>query len=638
MTPRGLRARLRISLPALILAGVLSLSTSATANALTSPQATPPTPGALSGDGPTKRYLLGGEWLYQADPADTGIAAQWWRPSSRAAWASAVTVPNAFNNGDYSDSSAMGSVGWYRRDFTLPPGAFPAYVPTAERRWIIRFESVNYRATIWLNGRLIGRHTGTGLPFEFALSGLTNGVNHLIVRIDSRRGPLDLPPRQGGWWNFGGILREVYLRPVAGVDIADAEFTPRLPCPSCVATIAVSVRLRNLTGRPLAVQLSGRFGHSARFPVGTTTIPPGASSVAGATLRVIRPRLWTVGQPQLYRASLWLTDGKGRPLAEYITMTGIRQIAVNADGHLTINGRVVHLRGVEIREQDRVSGAALSPAQITQLVDWARLLGATLIRTDEPSPLLAELADRDGLLIWSEIPVSGLTPNQELTDPRWVAGAHALLRDNILTNRHHPSILLWSIGNELQAPANAQVRSYIAGAVALARRLDPTRPVGMAISDWPGMGCQSAYAPLQVIGVNEYFGWYSAGGGVTDDRDALGPYLDALRACYPHQALMISEFGFEATRDGPVEVRGTYQFQADAAAYHLRVFASKRWLSAAIYFLLQDAASQPHHSGGNPFPTPPFVNKGLIDLSGHEKLAFAVVAAIFRATAQLGSK
>ena len=126
----------------------------------------------------------------------------------------------------------------------------------------------------------------------------------------------------------------------------------------------------------------------------------------------------------------------------------------------------------------------------------------------------------------------------------------------------------------------------------------------------------ASYAPVQVIGFNDYFGWFDAGGGATDDRDALSPFLDSLRACYPNKALFITEFGFDANMDGPVEQRGTYAFQSDSAAFHLGVFATKPYLSGAIYFLLQDAATFPSYAGGNPFPDPPWDQKGLIDRPG----------------------
>src|SRR5205085_11894364 len=121
--------------------------------------------------------------------------------ASTVGWSS-TTVPNAYNAGDLSAASMNGYVGWYRRDFTLPAGAFARYVPSAARRWIVRFESVNYRATVWLNGRLVGGHNGAYLPFEMNLNGPRHGLNRLIVRVDDRRTAGALPPGPGGgWWH-----------------------------------------------------------------------------------------------------------------------------------------------------------------------------------------------------------------------------------------------------------------------------------------------------------------------------------------------------------------------------------------------------------------------------------------------------
>ena len=131
---------------------------------------------------------------------------------------------------------------------------------------------------------------------------------------------------------------------------------------------------------------------------------------------------------------------------------------------------------------------------------------------------------------------------------------------------------------------------------------------------------------------------FDAGGGGSDDRDALSPFLDTVRACYPRKAIMITEFGFDSNQNGSVEVRGTYQFQANSAAFHLGVFATKPWLSGAIYFPLQDFANNPNYSGGNPYPDPPWDQKGLIDQYRNLKPAFAVVASIFKSTQQIGAR
>ncbi|HUE26735.1 MAG TPA: glycoside hydrolase family 2 TIM barrel-domain containing protein, partial [Solirubrobacteraceae bacterium] len=511
------------------------------------------------------------------------------------------------------------------------------YVPTADRDWIIRFESVNYRASVWLNGHLIGGHAGAYLPFEFDISPqLHPGVNELVVRVDDTRGANDMPPGPGGgWWNFGGILSEVYLRTAQRADVQQVQVRPILPCPSCAATIQEQVAVRNVTGVTQHVNLHGYYG-SIPVDFGAAAIRPHATWSAQSQALVNHPQLWAPGHPSLYRATLTLSDAKGHPLGGYVTDSGIRSIQVNANGHLTLNGRLLNVRGAFIHEQNLQTGAALTPGQLANLFNWERRLGATVIRSHYPlDPQILELADRYGLLVWDEVPVYQLS-DQQLGNPSVVSLGESMLRQNILDNQNHPSVMLWSIGNEPPTPATANEANYITAAAALAHKLDPTRPVGMAISDWPGVPCQAAYAPLDVIGFNDYFGWFDAGGGSTDDRDELGPFLDSLRACYPTKALFVTEFGFEANRDGPVEERGTYQFQADSAAYHLNVFATKRWLSGAIYFALQDFAARPGWGGGDPFPDPPWVQKGLITNTGQPKPAFAVVASIYHATVQIG--
>ena len=603
----------------------------------TDPSASAPTKGALYPDGQDNRYLLGGSWLFQADPGDIGVQSGWWRDRASTAGWSPTTVPNSFNAGDLSAASMSGSVGWYRRDFTLPGGAFARSVPNRFRSWIIRFESVNYNATVWLNGRRIGTHAGAYLPFEFDLTRVRSGINRLVVRVDDRRGPGDLPPGpSGGWWNFGGINREVYLRPVQRADLSQVVVRPSLPCPTCAATVYEQVSVRNPTRAAQSVVLQGVYG-GHRLNFGGHTIAPGQIWLAHASVKLSSPHLWSIDDPHLYQAKLTLSDANRHRLQGYFTNSGIRRITVTSTGELQLNGRHLNLRGVNVHEQNVLTGAALDPSQLASLVGWTRELGATLIRAHYPlSPQIAQLADQNGILLWSEIPVYQVQA-KFLGQAAWLARAHTMMRENILENENHPSVLLWSVGNELPTPPGDSEATYIASAAAIAHQLDPTRPVAMAISDWPGVACQAAYAPLDVIGFNDYFGWFDAGGGGTDDRDSLSPFLDSLHACYPSKALMVSEFGFEGNRNGPVEERGTYQFQADAAQFHLGVFASKPYISGAIWFALQSFAAHPGWTGGDPFGAPPFVQKGEIDQFGNHTPLFGVIQAIYQATVQIAS-
>ena len=600
--------------------------------------AQPPTKQVLYQDGQTDRYLLGGTWLYQADPSNVGLSAGWYADQPSTEGWTPVAVPNSYNFADYSVQSYDGYVGWYRRDFTLPTGAFPRYVPAAARHWIIRFESVVYYATVWLNGRQIGSHAGGYLPWELDLKGLRAGVNRLIVRVDDRTDASALPPGPGSpWWNFGGIQREVYLRAVSRADLQQVQIRPVLPCvPGCPATIEEKATVRNVTGRSQVVRLVGSYG-GVRVAFGRVKIAPHATWIARASVVIRRPHLWAPGSPTLYKATLTLEDSKGRSLGGYLDYSGIRSIEVK-NGRLELNGRLLNLRGVDVQEENVASGGALSPAQTAQLVNWTKQLGGTIIRAHIPvGPQMEELADREGLLIWSEIPVWG-AQNRYFAQPGWVAEALTTLRQNILDNQNHPSILLWSVANEPPQPLGSAESSYVQGATALVHQLDPTRPAAMAIMGIPGYVCGGAYAPLQVIGVNEYFGLFQEGGGVTDDRDALSPFLDSLRACHPNQALMVTEFGFDGNRNGPVEEYGTYPFQNDMLAFHLGVFASKPWLSGAILQTLQDFVANPWYGGGNPWPSPPFNNKGVVDLYGNLKPAFAVVSGSFHSTQQIAPR
>jgi beta-glucuronidase len=620
-----------------VAAAVLSANAAAASAQPVLYAATPPTPHVLYQDGQTGRYLLGGEWLYQADPANIGLSDGWWQNNPSAAGWTPVTVPNAFNVGDYTDLGMNGMIGWYRRDFTLPANAFGASVPKRYQDWILRFESVNYHATVWLNGHELGSHSVAFLPFEFDLRRyLLPGVNRLIVRVDNIRTGADFPPGPGGlWFNWGGILREVYLRAVARADLQQVLVRPVLPCPACAATVEETATVRNVTTAAQTVRLTGTYG-PLKLSFGEHKLAAGASWSTSTSATIPKPHLWSLGHGYLYKATFTLTDLKGNRLGGYQTYSGIRLIRV-IRGHLTLNGRLLHIRGVNLHEQNIAVGSAMSPAQLAQLFGYAKEVGATMIRAHYPlNPQLEEMADRAGILLWSEVPVYQ-TADQYLSQPGWLANAHALLRANILDNQNHPSIAIWSIGNELPQTVDRAEANYISTAAALAHQLDPTRPVGMAIKDWPGIPCQAAqYSPLDVVGINEYFGWFDVGGGVTDDRDALGPFLDSAHACLQNKAIVITEFGVDGNRPGPVDERGTYAFQANTAAYDLGVFDARPWLSGALYFVLQDFVSFPEYSGGNPLPDPPFNRKGLFDLLGNPKPVESVVSSAYHATVQLG--
>jgi len=570
--------------------------------------------------GPNGRYLIDGDWRFRL-----GASAY-----------ERVEVPHSWNATDNSTAGFIGNVGRYRKDFRLPNSS-------RANAWIVRFESVNYRTRVYLNGSEIGRNEGAYLPFEVRLPARLlkwGGSNRLEVRVDSRRTEDDLPPMgyslsrgtpTGGWWNYGGILREVYLRRVAHTDFSTVQVLPDLPCRTCDATVLVRAVVRNLDATPQSVRVTGTYGDEA-FSAGTRTVAPGDTQVFVKRVPVSNPELWSPEDPNLYAVKL--TARIGATVAQtWETSSGIRSVKV-VNGRLHLNGNPLNWRGFGLHEDSLDEGFAIDNADRQQIADTVQDLGGTLMRSHYPlHPQLMEIADREGLMVWSEVPMYQVRTN---------ALKHAAVRnfgvrmvaENVLANGNHPSVIVWSIANELNSNVNADQGAYIRKAAATAHRLDPSRPVGQAIASDPTGRCQKRFAPLDILGFNEYFNWYQGADGSMADGDNLGVFLRKIRRCYPTKALAVTEFGAEANRSGPVEERGTYEFQQAFVNFHLNEFENHPWLSGATYWALQEFRVRPNWDGGNPRPNPPFHQKGLITLTGEKKPAYFDVQRLFRATEQ----
>ncbi len=586
-----------------------------------------PSAGAVYGNGPSGRYTLDGTWYRRSDPRDRGIRAGFPRVRSVSGW-QAVTIPDAANATDQSPRSYLGGVHWYRKDFEPPSGSVT--------NWVLRFESVNYRATVWLNGRRLGRHTGGYLPFEIQARGVRRGTNRLVVRVDSRRTEQAIPPLGvrdggkyvGGWWNYAGILREVYLRRVDTFDFANVETRPRLDCPTCDARVYVRAVVANMVGVPARAQVSATVGdRTIRFKA--ETIGAGGRRLFRGSAGIASPRLWSPEDPHLYTVELKVSLD-GEVVQRYTQRTGIRSITRDDEGRMLLNGRHLTLRGASLHEEDPVRGGALHPDDIRANFSLLRDLGANMTRSHYPMhPLALELADRYGIVVWSEVPVYQMR-DQLFRSSAVRRRAIGAVRDMVDRDRNHPSVIVWSLGNENTSKPGSGFTRYVDQAARLVRRRDPTRLVGLAFPGYPTIGKQRLYTRLDALGVNDYFGWYAGPQDSIVDRAGLAPYLERLHDDYPRQALFITEFGAEASRAGAPTDKGTYEFQSDFLQYHLDVFAQKDFLNGALVWILRDFRVKPGYDGGNPQPRPPYNTKGLVDEAGTRKPAFETVKRLFR--------
>jgi beta-glucuronidase len=607
---------LLLALSPLLAAALVAMAAPAAATA-----AQTPTRGALYQDGPDGRYLLDSDWTLEQD-------------GSRRT----VTVPNAWNATGDTLKDFLPKIATYTKSFDLPGAGL-------KRDWVVRFESVNYRATVTLNGHRLGTHQGAFTPFEFVLprSFLRRGANTLAVRVDARhRNTMDFPfagigsdnEPSAGWWPYGGLLREVYLREVDRVDLDRVAVQPRLPCATCAATVSFHADAHNLSADAQRATLTATFG-SQRTTLGTTVLSAGGTSTLSGRLVVRNPRLWEPGSPTLYPVTVTAKIGK-RTVQTWSLKTGIRSIRVNSNGVTLLNGKPLNARGFSLHEDWPGEGGAQSNRTRDEQLDWIQQAGGTMLRSHYPlHPHVYEEADRRGLLVWDEVPVYQISTS-ELSKAPVRELADQYLRDNVVANVNHPSIIVWSVANELNAKVGSTQTRFIKHSVNLVKRLDDTRLIGQAYAGYPSSGCQKGYGPLTALGVNLYFGWYTGRLGEIADRTQLSSYLDQVHRCYPHKAIFATEWGAEANRDGPADEKGTYAFQSQWVRDTLGVLDTKPWLAGTTYWTLQEFRIRPDWDGSNPYPTSPLHQKAVITYDGVKKPAFDVLAQMYKAHAQLG--
>ena len=554
-------------------------------------------------------------------------------------------VPNAWNAGDDSDAS------FARRRRLVPQGLPLPEQHASALAGSVRFESVNYRAQVWLNGKPIGTNSGAYLPFEFRLPTACSSAaasTASSMRVDSRRLPTDFPP-VGPVDDRRADRRLVELRrhPARGLPARDrrrSTSTPSRAARTCRARPAP--RRVQLQGRRCATHggAPARARHRARFGARGSTLgtrrgrAEAVRDVHDARIAVAQPAPLVAGPPVPLRRRRCGAVGRQTRSQRYTLRTGIRSIKV-ADGRLFLNGRPLNFRGVGAPRGLAGKGFAIDNADRDQQIALGQGARRDVIRTPLPAAPVhpgARRRARDHAVVRDPgLPVKTRVPQ---ADARARSSRPRELRDEHQRQQQPP------VGDRLVDRQRAQRaarpgpgRLHPARGRRRAKALDPTRPVGLRGRRLPDGGCQPRYAPLDVLGVNDYFGWYPGPSGQIADRTLLSDYLDRVHACYPNKAIVVTEFGAEANRDGPVEEKGTYAFQQDFVNYHLGVYATEavavgRDLLGAAEFRVRPGLGRRQPAARRRRST----RRASITFDGVKKPAFADVQRIYKATQQIG--
>ncbi len=370
-------------------------------------------------------------------------------------------------------------IGWYRKAFRMPTGA------KGRDAWL-EFDGVYMNSDVWINGFHLGHRPYGYISFRYEVtSHLVPGVNVVAVRVDNSRQP------SARWYTGSGIYRHVWLTVVDPLHVAHwgtYVSTPRVD--SASAEVAVRSGLENDgsaerrgTLRALVLDPSGREVARAET---TFALPAGGTIEIAQQLHVAAPQRWSVETPSLYSLRTEVLDGK-RVADTTSTTFGIRTAVFDKDLGFLLNGRPVKLKGVNLHEDGGAVGSAIPEAVWRDRLERLKAMGANAIRTSHnpPSVGFLDLCDSLGFLVMAEAfdewGIGKAANGYHLYFGDW---GDRDLADFVRRDRNHPSIVLWSAGNELYnsqlgvgeqtTPEGADVLRRL---VAIVHREDPTRPV-----------------------------------------------------------------------------------------------------------------------------------------------------------------
>jgi beta-glucuronidase len=549
--------------------------------------------------GPHRTALdLDGYWHLLPDPTDTGEADGWARGfESRLR----LAVPGSWNE-QLSERGLADYVGavWLMRRVWIPS-------EWADRRVWLRVGSADYEVSAWIEGCALGTSEAAFLPFDAELTGHVSPGTHatLVLRVDNRRdadtipqgiaaheyaeakergtGAEHFPSARYDFFPYGGLHRSATLYAVPQAFVRHAGLRPHVDAPR-----RNGVGSRSDARLTVTPHVDGD-ADGLRLTATLTPIPlyghdpdPDAQAVARAsgdpsaalTLHVAGAHLWSAHAPHRYALTLALHGPNGREVDRYTVRTGLR--GVRTDGpRLLVNSEPVYLRGFGKHEDFPVVAKAHSPQVLVKDMELLRWIGANSFRTSHypyHEDWLEE-ADRRGLYTIDEVPAVSL--NHSKTTDRTQAAHAAAIRALIRRDGHHPSVLMWALGNEPGLSGESEAgeqpaRDYWAPLFALARTLDPTR---LLIVPTHGEHPGKVLYPLgDVCALNRYYGWYTQPGQLDVAARLLRDEMDAIAHAYD-KPILLTEFGADTLAGWHDTAGGQFseEFQARMIEVYCRV-------------------------------------------------------------------
>jgi beta-glucuronidase len=490
---------------------------------------------------------------------------------------------------------------WYKKSFD--------YKIKNNTRVFLYFGAVNYDAIVFLNGEKLGEHIGGFTPFDFEITNkIKDGNNFIVVKVDNKRLRNGVPTVNTDWWNYGGITRDVELIEEPETFIKDYSLQLQKGSLNQVSGwIKVDGKKKEQT-----VQIKIPDANIEKI------VKTNSNGFAKFNFKG-NFKLWSPENPFLYNVNIIAeTDSIDDEI-------GFRSI--DAIGHqILLNGKPVFLRGIAIHEEAPFrSGRAYSKEDALTLLNWAKELGCNYVRLAHypHNENMIREAEKIGLMVWSEIPVYWTI---QWENAQTLENALNQLKEMITRDKNRAPIIIWSMANE--TPVNEARMKFLCSLIDSAKNLDPTRLISAATLiqyDGDKMIINDPLGKyLDVIGVNEYLGWYNGKPSDAENRVWKMNY---------DKPLIVSELGGGALYGyhGDKDTRWTEEYQAYLYTEQIKMIKKIPFLSGISPWILMD-----FRSPRRPLPgIQDFYNrKGLISNKGQKKEAFFVLQKFYRELAQ----
>lgn len=489
---------------------------------------------------------------------------------------------------------------WYRKRIRLDRSWAGKYVK-------LNFLAAFYRARVYVNGEFVAEHEGGHTPFSLDVGDrLRGGENVVAVRVYRRprwddyaaddptpiADDLQVPPNPVDWWPYAGLTRDVYLEATDQVtvsklliDSADREVTVR----------AVLYN-RGSRGATRSIEFSPGEGTGGETVGERVEIDPGETRVVGATLGIPEAEWWTPDSPTTYEASVTLrrTDADaddGPSVRDRLSSRyGMRTVEVD-DGKVLVNGERVFLKGANWHEETGTRGRSMTREEYDRHLRRIHDLNGNFVRNSHYNrhPYVYERTDESGLFVLDEVENMWLSADQQRLQTQYGL-SRALVTTMVWNQYNRPSVIMWCLQNESEIWGDRRAyRRWLRDMREAVEAVDPrqSRPI-----TWASESTEDhAYDLADVLGVNEYFGYFYR----TDDD--LGPALDSMHDRYPEKPILVTENGTwsrpgdrNADRADP-DSPGTDAWQAEKFRRHWeQVVAEPRgeYVCGYAFWLLKD--------------------------------------------------